>query len=146
LFVCYNFFSLVKFKMSVLLIYIQTICFDFNKKKKKIFILISFTSFYSFFHLCSLLFISVLFHNMISESFRTYPNKCLLGLSGHPLSNYYRTTHNMLSHAWIVTLAWGCVGDLTSTRDKDNSLHISGCKPHLMSWFYGIELDLKSTS
>jgi len=42
--------------------------------------------------------------------------------------------------------AWGgCVGDPTSTRDKDISLYISGCKPHPMSRFYGVELGLKST-
>jgi len=40
----------------------------------------------------------------------------------------------------------GFVGDLTSTRDEDNSLYISGCKPHLMSQFYGVELGLKFTS
>jgi len=40
----------------------------------------------------------------------------------------------------------GGVGDPASTRDEDNSLYISGCKPHLMSQFYGVELGLKSTS
>jgi len=35
------------------------------------------------------------FFNMVSESFRAYPNKYLLGLSGHPLSGRYRTTHNI---------------------------------------------------
>jgi len=38
------------------------------------------------------------------------------------------------------------VGDPTSTRDKDLSLYISGCKPHPMSRFYVVELGLKSTS
>jgi len=37
-------------------------------------------------------------------------------------------------------------GDHTSTRDYDISLYISGCKSHLISQFYGIELNLKSTS
>jgi len=36
------------------------------------------------------------------------------------------------------------VGD--PTRDKDNLLYISECKPHLMSWFYEVELGLKFTS
>ena len=40
--------------------------------------------------------------NMVSKPFRAYPSKCLLGLSGHPLSGRYRTTHNMLSHARAV--------------------------------------------
>ena len=34
---------------------------------------------------------------MISESFKVYPSKCLMGLSCHPLSDRYRTTHHMLS-------------------------------------------------
>jgi len=39
------------------------------------------------------------------------------------------------------------VRDFTSTKDDDISLYItSGCKSHLMNRFYGIELDLKSTS
>jgi len=36
---------------------------------------------------------------MVSESFKVYPNECLLGLLGHPLLDHYRTTHHMLSHA-----------------------------------------------
>jgi len=35
---------------------------------------------------------------MISESFRTYPNKCLLALSDHPLLDRYRITHNIVGY------------------------------------------------
>ena len=50
--------------MSVLLVYIQTICFDFNNKKREIFILISFTFLLLF---CSsfVLFYSSLFYFVI---------------------------------------------------------------------------------
>jgi len=41
---------------------------------------------------------------MVSEPFKAYPSECLVGLSGHPLSGHYWTTHNMLSHARVVTL------------------------------------------
>jgi len=34
----------------------------------------------------------------------------------------------------------------TSTIDEVNLQYISGCKPHLTSWFYKIELGLKFTS
>ena len=37
------------------------------------------------------------------------------------------------------------VGD-SSTKDEDISLYISGCKPHLISRFYEVELGLKFTS
>jgi len=37
------------------------------------------------------------------------------------------------------------VGNLTSTRNEDNSFYINGCKFHLIKWFYGVELDLKFT-
>ena len=54
--------------------FLITICFDLNNKKEEIFILISFvfsllfcSSLFPFVHLCSLLFISVLFCNMVSE-------------------------------------------------------------------------------
>jgi len=43
--------------------------------------------------------------------------------------------HGMVNH----------VGNPTSTREEDNLLYISGCKPHLMSQFYGVESGLKST-
>jgi len=38
------------------------------------------------------------------------------------------------------------VGDPTSIRDENISLYISGCKPHIMNRFYGVELGLKFTS
>jgi len=41
---------------------------------------------------------------MVSESFRAYPSEYLLALLSHPLSDRYRTTHHMLSHARAVTL------------------------------------------
>jgi len=70
---------------------------------------------------------------MVSESFKAYPSECLVGLSGHPLSGRYRTTHNMLSHAQAVTLGVSeCVGDSTLTRDEDISLYTNGCKLYLI--------------
>ena len=59
---------------------------------------------------------------MVSEPFWAYPNEYLLGLSGHLLADYYRTTHNMLSHARVVTFGVRRV------------------------WFYGVKLGLKSIS
>jgi len=38
---------------------------------------------------------------MVSESFKTYPSECLVGLSDHPLSDHPYIT---LSHAQAVTL------------------------------------------
>jgi len=40
----------------------------------------------------------------------------------------------------------GCVGSLTSTRDKTNSQYISEVQTYLTSWFCGVELGLKPTS
>jgi len=34
----------------------------------------------------------------------------------------------------------------TLTRDNANSQYISGCNPHLTSWFCEVELGLKPTS
>jgi len=71
---------------------------------------------------------------MISNPFQAYHSKCLCwayrvtrywAVIGPPII-CYPTQELSLS-------AWGeCVGDSTSTRDEDNSLYISGCKPHLI--------------
>jgi len=47
--------------------------------------------------------------HFISEPFKVYHNECLFGLSCHPLSGRYRTTHNMLSYIRAFTL---CVKDV----------------------------------
>jgi len=83
---------------------------------------------------------------MVSEPFRAYPSECLLSLSSHPLSDRYRTTHNILSHTQAVTLDMRGVLEISHRLEiVDISLYISGCKPHLMSRFYGVALGLKST-
>jgi len=84
---------------------------------------------------------------MVSESCKAYPSESLLGLSNHPLSDRYRTTHNIYFHAQVGSLKMrACVGDPTSTRDQDISSFISGCKPHLIRQFYEVELGLMFTS
>jgi len=53
---------------------------------------------------------------MVSEPFRAYSSEYLLALSGHPRTSFY-----------LSLSAWGgCVGDPTSTRDKD-----IGCRKKL---------------
>jgi len=76
---------------------------------------------------------------MVSEQFKVYHNECLLGLSGHPLSGRYRTTHNIISHERAVML------DIRGALEILHRLYVSGYKPHSMSRFYGVELGLKST-
>jgi len=92
---------------------------------------------------------------MVSEPFRSYPSEYLLGLSGQLLSlsawgGCFGDPTSIASVCWLIRpptigppiicypmhelsfSAWGgCVGDPTSTRDEDNSLYISGCKPDL---------------
>jgi len=60
---------------------------------------------------------------MVSESFRVYPIECLLNLSGHPLSDRYRTTQNMLSHAQTLSIGANQVYHITLTI----TITLSGC-------------------
>jgi len=129
-FIDWFFLFLYRPRMSVLLVYIQIICFDLNEIILEKFTLISFV------FLFTLLFISILFYLWYHNHFSVYSSENLLGLSGHPLSGHYRTTHNMLSQVWVVTLGVReFVEDFTSTIDENISLYISGCKPNLISWF-----------
>ena len=87
--------------------------------------------------------LSTLHHLHLSTSNMFSLSKKLNASYQNPISFLRFSSFNIQQRVEVSILL---IGDLTLTRDEDNSLYISGWKPHLMSRFYEVELGLKSTS